>query len=167
MSGQRTGISTAVLLAGACIGGGLALLAAPQTGSQFRNSFKALGIRALHELSKNWLNVFERGIGYAERGHRVLRDAEHVIESAIDRGKDYLESSQRTMQPARYSSNFVTTGAMLAGICIGGGLALLFAPRSGAELRDQLRGYGEKTKDRVVKSFDSAVEQGNKFATRG
>jgi len=55
----------------------------------------------------------------------------------------------------------------LAGACIGAGIALLFAPQTGVQLRTTLRGYAEKTKDELNEAWDTAMESGKEYVERG
>lgn len=47
---------------------------------------------------------------------------------------------------------------VLAGAAIGAGAALLFAPQSGEESREDLRSAGESLRDRTTESYDDARE---------
>jgi len=49
--------------------------------------------------------------------------------------------------------------AFLAGAAIGGGIALLTAPRSGRETRDKIRGFAGETSDRIRKIAEEAEER--------
>lgn len=49
--------------------------------------------------------------------------------------------------------------AFLAGAAIGGGIALLTAPRSGRETRDQLRSLAGETSDRIRRIAEEAEER--------
>ena len=66
-----------------------------------------------------------------------------------------------------------TTGwpAFLAGALIGAGVALLFAPQPGMELRGRLRDYANRAKDDLVdmgqEAWDTAVERGKEFYDKG
>lgn len=61
--------------------------------------------------------------------------------------------------------------AFLAGALIGAGVALLFAPKSGSELRGILRDYANRTKDDLVEkgqeAWDTAVERGKEYYDKG
>ena len=61
--------------------------------------------------------------------------------------------------------------AFLAGAFIGAGLALLFAPQTGNELRGILRNYPARTKDDVMdrgrEAWDTAVDRGQQYVERG
>lgn len=62
----------------------------------------------------------------------------------------------------------------ILGALVGAGVALLFAPRSGSEMRRLLRDYAARTKDeldeevnRGAQALDSAVERGQEFVEKG
>ncbi len=61
--------------------------------------------------------------------------------------------------------------AFMAGALIGAGVALLFAPQTGTELRGQLRNYANRTKDDLVErgqeAWDTAVERGKEYYDKG
>jgi gas vesicle protein len=64
--------------------------------------------------------------------------------------------------------------AFFAGALVGAGVALLFAPQSGAQMRGFLRDYATRAKneldeavDRGTEAFDSAVEHGQEFVEKG
>lgn len=75
-----------------------------------------------------------------------------------------------------YSSDYNDSGwagmsAFLAGAFIGAGIALLFAPQTGSELRGVLRNYASKTRDDMMErgreAWDTAVERGREYVERG
>lgn len=60
------------------------------------------------------------------------------------------------------------------GALVGAGIALLFAPQSGAQMRGLLRDYAARAKDELDEAvdhgtdvLDSAVERGHEFVERG
>lgn len=64
--------------------------------------------------------------------------------------------------------------AFLVGALFGAGVALLFAPQSGAQMRRLLRDYAARAKDefdeavdRGAEVLDSAVERGHEFVEKG
>jgi gas vesicle protein len=61
--------------------------------------------------------------------------------------------------------------AFLAGAMIGAGVALLFAPQRGSELRGMLSDYANRTKDDLVEkgqeAWDTAVERGKEYYDKG
>lgn len=70
-----------------------------------------------------------------------------------------------------YENEFAGWSAFLAGAFIGAGLALLFAPQTGSELRGVLRNYAARTKDEMMErgreAWDTAVERGKEYMERG
>ena len=70
-----------------------------------------------------------------------------------------------------YSSESAGWSAFLAGAFIGAGLALLFAPQTGSELRGVLRNYASRAKDDMMEkgreAWDTAVERGKEYMERG
>jgi gas vesicle protein len=61
--------------------------------------------------------------------------------------------------------------AFMAGALIGAGIALLFAPQTGSELRGMLRNYASRAKDEAVErgraAWDQAVERGKEYYEKG
>ena len=61
--------------------------------------------------------------------------------------------------------------AFIAGGLIGAGVALLFAPQRGTELRSKLRDYADRAKDDLMKQgrevLNTAVKQGKKYYDKG
>ena len=49
--------------------------------------------------------------------------------------------------------------ALLVGAAVGGGIALLTAPRSGRETREKLRGLAGETRERIRKIAEEAEER--------
>jgi gas vesicle protein len=61
--------------------------------------------------------------------------------------------------------------AFVAGALIGAGIALLFAPHPGTELRGMLRSYANRAKDDLIdrgqEAWDTAVERGREYYEKG
>ena len=61
--------------------------------------------------------------------------------------------------------------AFIAGALIGAGVALLFAPQRGTELRGRLRDYADRAKDDLLdkgqEAWDTAVERGKEYYDKG
>jgi len=162
--------STGALLTGALIAGGVALLASPQTGARFRNQLRSLAGRAGGEMAKSMANrlntAMERGIEYAERGQEVLREASQAMDNAIERGKEYLESGKgmvntlgRNQDSGWNRNGFATAGALLAGVLVGGGLALLMTPQTGPQFRRQIKTYAGKMKTYTDKATEKVKDK--------
>jgi gas vesicle protein len=61
--------------------------------------------------------------------------------------------------------------AFMAGALIGAGVALLFAPQTGTELRGMLRSYASRAKEEAMErgkaAWDTAVERGKEYYDKG
>ena len=64
--------------------------------------------------------------------------------------------------------------AFLAGALVGAGIALLFAPQTGSQMRSMLRDYASRAKDELdgaveqgAEVWDRAVDSGEEFAQKG
>ncbi|MBI3896023.1 MAG: YtxH domain-containing protein [Acidobacteria bacterium] len=56
---------------------------------------------------------------------------------------------------------------MLAGLGIGAGVALLFAPKTGRETRRYLKHIAEEGRDKVVETGEEVFEKGKEVYERG
>lgn len=69
-----------------------------------------------------------------------------------------------------YGNDAAGWSTFLAGAFLGAGLALLFAPRTGSELRGMLRDYASRATDDLVErgreALDTAVERGTEYVER-
>lgn len=72
-------------LAGACIGVGVALLFAPQTGTNFRRSLLRYADDAKGQVSEAWDTALERGQEYIENGQEALSMAGKMMDKALNR----------------------------------------------------------------------------------
>ncbi|MCE3221995.1 MAG: hypothetical protein K0S58_175 [Nitrospira sp.] len=78
-------------VAGAFIGAGVALLLAPQSGSELRSSLRDYASRAKDELDEAteqgraaWDTAVERGQEYVEGGKQALRNAGRAAREFVD-----------------------------------------------------------------------------------
>jgi gas vesicle protein len=70
-----------------------------------------------------------------------------------------------------YEEDAMGWSAFVAGALIGAGVALLFAPQTGTELRGMLRNYASRAKDEAMErgraAWDTAVERGREYYDKG
>jgi gas vesicle protein len=78
-------------VAGAFIGAGLALLFAPQTGTELRGMLRNYAARAKDE-------AWERGKEYYEKGQEAVQDAGRSA-------REYVQSGKETIREGRESSH--------------------------------------------------------------
>src|SRR5512143_1342756 len=55
----------------------------------------------------------------------------------------------------------------LVGGVVGAGLALLFAPKPGKEVRDDMKRFATTTRDRVVLAIDKGIDRGKELYEEG
>lgn len=74
--------------------------------------------------------------------------------------------------PERHESGNLST--FITGALVGAGIALLFAPQAGEQLRGRLRDYATRAKDeldeavdRGAEVLDNTVERGHEFVEKG
>ena len=72
-------------LAGACIGVGVALLFAPQTGTRLRKSLRRYADDATDQMSEAWDTALERGQEYIESSQEALAMAGKMMDKALNR----------------------------------------------------------------------------------
>src|SRR4249920_1388397 len=63
-------------------------------------------------------------------------------------------------------SGLLFFAGLCAGAIVGTGVALLFAPRPGSELREQLAGSAARAGDAVSKTVDAFAQRGQQMAAR-
>jgi gas vesicle protein len=95
--GDYAGFSA--FLAGALIGAGVALLLAPQTGSELRGMLRSYANRAKDEISERgreaWDTAVERGKDYMETGKEAMRDAGKTAREYVETGKETAREAGR------------------------------------------------------------------------
>ena len=114
-SGDATGLSA--FLAGALIGAGIALLFAPQPGTELRGRLRDYANRAKDDLADKgqeaWDTMAGRGKEFYEKGEAIVRDvgrsAKEFAEQGAKRGQEAVkeagqsakEFAQQTQEMAR------------------------------------------------------------------
>lgn len=87
---DATGLTT--FLAGALVGAGIALMFAPQPGSQLRGTLRSYANRAKDDLVEKgqeaWDTAVERGKEYYDKGESALGDATRSAKEFVKQGKD-------------------------------------------------------------------------------
>ena len=70
-----------------------------------------------------------------------------------------------------YGEDAAGWSAFVAGALIGAGIALLFAPQTGSDLRGMLRNYANRAKDDLMErgqeAWDTAVDRGKDYYEKG
>lgn len=134
---NRKGSILTVVLAGGALGAGLGLLLAPKSGSEIREDLKRLG------------NRFSQAI---DIGRDLYGEGRVFVNKAVEAGKKaYVEEKPLELLSNEGRSLLVP---ILASGIIGAGIALLFAPKSGSETREDLKRFASSARERAVSAID-------------
>ncbi|MBK9307943.1 MAG: YtxH domain-containing protein [Nitrospira sp.] len=99
-SSSETGWSG--FLAGALIGGGVALLLAPQRGAELRGMLSDYASRASDDLmdkaEETWDAAVERGRDYYNKGEEVVQDAGRSASEFAQQGQEAVKNAGRSAQ---------------------------------------------------------------------
>jgi gas vesicle protein len=140
LTNRKGSILTTVLVGGA-VGAGLALVLAPKSGSEIRKDLKRVA------------NRFTQAV---DIGKDLYGEGREFVGKAVDAGKKaYVE--EKPLEPINNERGSIL-GPILAGGIIGAGIALLLAPKSGSETRDDLKQFASSTRESVVSAMDKGKD---------
>ncbi len=92
---------------GALMGAGVALLLAPQTGSELRGMIRSYASRATDEIAERgreaWDTAVERGKEYMETGRHAMSEAGRTAREYVETGKEAMGTSKEAAQGAKES----------------------------------------------------------------
>ncbi len=129
------------VLVGSALGAGLALLLAPKAGSETRKDLKRLGNRLSQAL---------------DIGKDLYGESKVFVNKAVEAGKKaYVE--EKPLEPLSNEGRSLLVPILASGI-IGAGVALLLAPKSGRETREDLRQFASSTREKVVSAIDKGKD---------
>jgi gas vesicle protein len=94
------------LVADAFIGAGVALLVAPQTGSELRGMIRSYASRARDEAAgrgrEAWDTAVERGREYVETGHQAISETGRSAREYVETSKQAIRSGmERVKEPVQ------------------------------------------------------------------
>lgn len=96
-----------------------------------------------------------------EVGGRIkhhMDDVSDTVSRGYQEAADRLEAASDALRGRRYWPSYMAN--FVAGLGMGVGLGLLFAPAAGADTRQQIAGKVRDVKDRVVRSSSRESERG-------
>jgi gas vesicle protein len=138
---NRKGSILIPVLAGGALGAGLGLLLAPKSGSETRKDLKRLG------------NRFSQAI---DIGKDLYGESRVFVNKAVEAGKKaYVEETP--LEPLSNEGHSLLVPILASGI-IGAGIALLLAPKSGSETREDLKQFASSTRERAVYTIDKGKD---------
>ncbi len=141
-SNRKSSILMPVLL-GSAAAAGIALLFAPKTGKEVRKDLKRFATNTRDQVAE----VIDEGRERYEEGREVVAGAVKAGRETYDAGTERLV---RLMGKKERS----LVAPILAGGIIGAAIAMLLAPKSGKEVRDDLKRIAGYTRDRFVSALD-------------
>ena len=138
---NRKGSILMPVLAGGAIGVGLALLLTPKSGTEIRKDLKRVA------------NRFSQAV---DIGKDLYGESREFVSKAVEAGKKaYVEEKPLELIINEKRSLMVPILASgIIGAGIGAGIALLLAPKSGAETRKDLKRFASSTGEQVVSAID-------------
>jgi gas vesicle protein len=150
------------VLAGSAVGAGTALLLAPKSGKELRKDLK----RFAKKTEKQVAEVIDEGKDFYKEGRKV-------VARTLDAGKKMYEEGTERLDGLVHKKERSFVAPILVGGLIGAGIALLYAPKSGKAVRQDIKGIAADTSDKVgsiieagkdiyEKSTAKVMELGNK-----
>ncbi len=143
MEREHGSVNVSSLLAGAAIGGVVALLYAPKSGSETRRLLKTKAETAREEAQE-----------LAEHARRLAEDKAHGLG---------LSKLERKVRKDKEMDNKTLGIGFLAGTLVGAAIGVLYAPRPGRETRGIIKTKAEHTAEEALHvaehARDRAVER--------
>ncbi|HEY6871973.1 MAG TPA: YtxH domain-containing protein [Geobacteraceae bacterium] len=104
MADENKGISVSTVflsfLAGAAVGGGLALLVAPRTGKELREKIADLTDDAVSKIKDYASEAQSKITATIEDGKEMIKEKKSIISSAIEAGKEAMEREKEKQKEA-------------------------------------------------------------------
>jgi gas vesicle protein len=138
---SRKGSILMPVLTGGAFGVGLALLLAPKSGTEIRKDLKRVA------------NRFSQAI---DIGKDLYGESRAFASKAMEAGKKAYVEEKPLELIINEKRSFIIP--VLAGGIIGAGIALLLAPKSGTEIRKDLKRVATSTGERVASAIDRGKE---------
>jgi gas vesicle protein len=148
---RRRSILKPVLM-GSAVGAGIALLLAPKSGKGIRKDLKRFAANTRDQVA----DVIDEGMDLYEEGT-------DFVAGAIKTGKKTYDEGTKGLQKLIYKKERSLMAPILVSGVIGAGIALLLAPKSGKEVRGDLKRIAANTQDKIV----SAIDKGKALYTEG
>ena len=135
-------ILTSILVGGA-VGAGLGLLLAPKSGKALKKDLKRIAA-----------DTRDRVSDALEKGEDLYEESRAAVAKAVDSGrKVYAEGKEKFEELTRKEERSILVPVLAGGI-IGAGIALLLAPKTGKEVRRDLKAFAENSLDQAGVAVD-------------
>ena len=99
-NGVGVGAVLLSFLAGAAVGAGVALLAAPKTGEELRGKIKNFADDAIDKIKVYTSEAQEKIKTTIEDGKEMIQEKKSILSSAIEAGKEAMEREKERLKGA-------------------------------------------------------------------
>jgi gas vesicle protein len=142
---NRKGSTLTTVLVGGAVGAGLALVLARKSGSETRKDLK----RAANRVSQA-----------VDIGRDLYGEGKVFVNKAVEASKKaYVEEKAlESIINGRGSLLVPILASGIIGAGIGAGIALLLAPKSGSEAREDLKRLASSSREKVVSAIDKGKD---------
>jgi gas vesicle protein len=130
-------------LIGSVAGAGIALLLAPQPGKKTRKDIKRFAANTRDQVA----DVIDEGKDLYEDGRKAVARTVKASREVFDEGTEKIEK-------LFYKKERSLVVPVLTGGIIAAGIALLLTPKSGKEVRGDLKRIAANTRDTLVSAVD-------------
>jgi len=131
------------VLVGSAVGAGIALLLAPKTGKAIRKDLKRLAANTRDQVAE-----------VIDEGRDLYEEGREVVAGAVKAGKETYEEGTEMIERLMHKKERSLMVPILVSGMIGAGIALLVAPKSGKEVRGDLKRIAADTRDKFVSVMD-------------
>jgi gas vesicle protein len=132
-------------LIGSSVGAGIAVLLAPQSGKKTRKDMKRFAAKTRDQVAE-----------VIDEGKDLYEDGSKVVARTVKAGREMYDVGTEKIEKLMHKKERSIVVPILTGGIIGAGIALLLTPKSGKEVRENLKRIATDTRD----TFVSAVDRG-------
>jgi gas vesicle protein len=131
------------VLMGSAVGAGVALLLAPKSGKEVRKDLKRFAAKTRDQVAE-----------VIDEGRDLYEEGREVVAKAVKAGKETYEEGTEKIEKLMHGKKRSLMVPILASGVIGAGIALMLAPKTGKEVRRDLKRIAANTRDKVVSAID-------------
>jgi gas vesicle protein len=140
------------VLMGSAVGAGIALLLAPKKGKEFRKDMKRFAANTRDQVA----DVMDDGRDFYEEGM-------DIVAGAVKTGKRTYDEGTKGLQKLMHKKERSLMAPILVSGVVGAGIALLLAPKSGKEMRGDIKRIAANTREKI----GTAIDKGKALYTEG
>jgi gas vesicle protein len=140
------------VLMGSATGAGIALLLAPKRGKEIRKDLKRFAADTRDQVAD-----------VIDEGRDLYEEVGEVVAGAVKTGKKTYDEGTKGLQKLMHKKERSLMAPILVSGVVGAGIALLLAPKSGKEMRGDIKRIAANTQEKIV----SAIDKGKALYTEG